>query len=343
MAYRVITTARTLFTAGPEELYNIFRTNDPLYFKPKSGATRGFNSDGIYEINSYLPIYHLISHPPSNFLKDISDVFKALLMTHLIDQTTNFFRRPHYTEECSEADFKQFIASVFLRQMRSFEFNAITLSKLEQRICPDLNNNPTENSNQSQYDSMKNMKTKRYGAAVYPVLCLLNHSCDPNAVPVRSLKYSKTSVVALKSLKRGDEICISYTPIFTMQEPEERLKYLYDRYNFYCTCDACNHMLSNKSRTNVAGYSHCDKCHRYLLTGQCPGCAQRDKNMPKIIADLQMQSENAEKMLTSRNFKDAEELLVNCLRMCENFSACFSLYIDLQFLYKRALVGLFNQ
>lgn len=339
MACRVVTAARILLSAGPEEIYNLFKSKDPLYFAPKSGATRGFNSSGIYEINSYLPIFHLIAHPQSKFLKDVSDVFKALLMTNLIDQTTNFFRRLHFTEDCCEVDFKNFVASLLLRHMRSFEFNAITMSKLEQKIAPDMNNNPTMNN-----DVMNSsMKPVRYGAAVYPVLCLLNHSCDPNAVPVRSLKYSKTSVIALKNLKVGDEICISYTPIFTSQDTQERLQYLLERYNFYCTCEACNHNLSNKNRTHIAGFSHCDKCHRYLLTGQCPSCLRRDKSMPKIIEQLQVQSEKAEQLINTLKFKEAEQLLSQCLQTCGEFSSCFGLYIDLQLLYKRALVGLFNQ
>lgn len=346
MAYRIVTAARTLFTAGVDQIYNIFKTKDPLYFlNEKSRAARGFNNVGVYEVNSYLPIFHLISHSPTNFIKDLSDVFKALLMTNLMEQTTNFFRRPTYTPQSSKEDFKDFVASLLLRHMRSFEFNAITLSKLESQICPDPNNNPTtlEVTSGQENSCGTNMKTIRYGAAVYPVLCLLNHSCDPNAVPVRSLKHAKTSVVALKNLKCGDEICISYTPIFTMQDTEERLKYLFDRYNFYCTCDACCHMWSNAKRTNIFGESHCDKCHRYLLTGQCPACAQRDKDMPQLLEQLRMQAGYAEKLMDAKKYKDAEQILSVCLNQCQDASSLFNLYIELQQLYKRALVGLFNQ
>ncbi|ODM95186.1 SET and MYND domain-containing protein 4 [Orchesella cincta] len=335
MQCRVVTAARVIFTVGPEELYRLYETKDPIYFSAKSGASRGYNKAGIYEVDSYLPIFHLIAHPPSKFVKDLSDTFKALLMTHVIEQTTDFFRKPKYSPNCNVEDFKDFVASVFLRHMRSFEFNAITLSKLHQPVYSDPNNNTNPN--------LANMKTLRYGAAVYPVLCLLNHSCDPNAVPVRSLRHARTSVVALKNLKRGDEICISYTPLFTLQDTPDRIKYLLDRYNFFCACDACNHCWSNANRTNSSGESHCDKCHRYLLSGQCPACMKRDICMPQIVESLRKQASQIEKLLEGQLFKEAEKLASECLEACEGFSSCFSLFIDLQFLYKRALVGLFNQ
>lgn len=110
MSLRGILAARLLFKIGPEELYKIFHTHNPTYFQsftensalePElSGGMRkkGCSENGVYTAKSYLPIFHLISHPSSDEMKAKSNTFKALILTNLIEECSEFFSRFRYTE-----------------------------------------------------------------------------------------------------------------------------------------------------------------------------------------------------------------------------------------------------
>eukprot|EP01126_Amoeba_proteus_P002318 TRINITY_DN1072_c0_g1_i17.p1 TRINITY_DN1072_c0_g1~~TRINITY_DN1072_c0_g1_i17.p1 ORF type:complete len:128 (+),score=20.63 TRINITY_DN1072_c0_g1_i17:54-386(+) len=74
----------------------------------------------------------------------------------------------------------------------------ITLQKLIELFSKFKSNN------YNIYDS--SMETVAIG--LYPILSLINHSCDPNSVPIfegRSVK-----LVCIRPIQPGDEITISY-------------------------------------------------------------------------------------------------------------------------------------
>jgi hypothetical protein len=66
----------------------------------------------------------------------------------------------------------------------------------------------------------------------------MNHSCDPNVVTVCGHPDHRVQVVALKEIKKGDEICISY--IDEHVDIRTRRKALYSKYMFICHCARCN-------------------------------------------------------------------------------------------------------
>ncbi|KAK9388618.1 hypothetical protein V1515DRAFT_578937 [Lipomyces mesembrius] len=83
--------------------------------------------------------------------------------------------------------------------------------------------------------SIANPSYDTVGMMFDPVISLINHSCDPNAV----LVFNKNVLLvrAVREIKEGEEILISYTDN-TMPMPY-RKEQLRTRYFFDCQCSAC--------------------------------------------------------------------------------------------------------
>lgn len=75
------------------------------------------------------------------------------------------------------------------------------------------------------------------GAGVYPTLAMFNHSCDPSIV--RFYVEDVVCVQAIKNIRKGEEVCENYGPIFFHSNREERQKQLKTQYWFECQCLAC--------------------------------------------------------------------------------------------------------
>jgi len=162
--------------------------------------------------SQYLTVYHLISHSDKlSIAERMSNTFRALMYTYLLEEKTDFLYE-------MEPELKSFIPQLILRFMESFPFNAI---------------------GQSQWDEER-QKPISYARAILPSISLCNHSCDPNAVPVTMTGSScKTAILAMKPLKPGDEIRISYKPIFYMQNHPDRFEFLKRSFYFECACEPC--------------------------------------------------------------------------------------------------------
>jgi len=80
------------------------------------------------------------------------------------------------------------------------------------------------------------------GTGLFAIHSSLNHSCRPNAEVVGGLRHVKDAqiqVVALKSIKKGDEITISYIDDLKHRDREDRHKELNGGYLFECACNRC--------------------------------------------------------------------------------------------------------
>ncbi|KAG5490852.1 hypothetical protein JKF63_00974 [Porcisia hertigi] len=76
------------------------------------------------------------------------------------------------------------------------------------------------------------------GQGIYTVGCLFNHSCDPNLCVKYSCANDETlSVMALRDIKTGEELTISY--IDTELPFSVRQQQLWEHYLFECGCPRC--------------------------------------------------------------------------------------------------------
>ncbi|XP_068236216.1 SET and MYND domain-containing protein 4-like [Palaemon carinicauda] len=76
------------------------------------------------------------------------------------------------------------------------------------------------------------------GAAIYPTNSLINHSCNPSALPYF---YGRHVVLrAARPIMEGEEITIGYCRGSYLQPLENRQIYLDNVYQFECACEACD-------------------------------------------------------------------------------------------------------
>ncbi len=115
---------------------------------------------------------------------------------------------------------------------------------------PDDNGEDQKDSGDSQGDDLDLLFTPLDGTAHYYTTCKMNHSCTPNVIVKYSYscsgggKYVRwgknfplaVSCCALKDIKAGEELCISY--INEDMDYEGRVKAL-ENYGFVCICEKC--------------------------------------------------------------------------------------------------------
>eukprot|EP00930_Biecheleria_cincta_P036158 TRINITY_DN24811_c0_g1_i1.p1 TRINITY_DN24811_c0_g1~~TRINITY_DN24811_c0_g1_i1.p1 ORF type:complete len:322 (-),score=71.71 TRINITY_DN24811_c0_g1_i1:22-987(-) len=74
--------------------------------------------------------------------------------------------------------------------------------------------------------------------AVFASTCMINHSCAPNAYQYWDTKKRRMLVHCMKTVKKGEEITISYIDVF--QKTQDRREALWNQYRFNCECPACS-------------------------------------------------------------------------------------------------------
>jgi len=79
------------------------------------------------------------------------------------------------------------------------------------------------------------------GAGLYELQSMINHSCEPNAEIKFKNNSSTLTLVALKEIKFGEEIYISYLDGCELSRSRHsRQKVLKENYLFACECERCN-------------------------------------------------------------------------------------------------------
>jgi len=80
-------------------------------------------------------------------------------------------------------------------------------------------------------------KSVYIGAACYPTLAMFNHSCDPSIIRFYIEDY--VCVQTIKNIRKGEEICENYGPIFFHSPKDDRIQRLKSQYWFDCRCIPC--------------------------------------------------------------------------------------------------------
>lgn len=104
------------------------------------------------------------------------------------------------------------------------------------RISKFNSHEVTEVSEEGPSLSSPKARRRRIGTCINPNLALINHSCDPNYGRVWC--HSGVLAFATRPIKKGQEICDSYSGVFSQSILEER-SLVHSRYHFRCQCVAC--------------------------------------------------------------------------------------------------------
>jgi hypothetical protein len=246
-----------------------------------------------------------------------------------LEDTSDFFTPFSETlkPEVLEA-FKNFVASLILHHIENIPYNAISLSKLksgEPRKIGKLD--PTE------------LEPETYGMAIFSLLSLCNHSCDPNSVPLRRPNNQTVSLIALKSIKAGEEVFISYAPLFTSMETEGRRRFLSQRYNFDCDCNACNNNWFVNLSEIMIGFN----TNKSSAPAPFTRSRRRERETKTEMRKLRDNLEDVNEVIRDGKYMEGIEALKPFLSfLTRNFSSQFPLTLFAQELLKRALVILVN-
>ena len=169
----------------------------------------GFNAGDVYNSSSYDCIHHLVT---STKLRDSQDLFEFTVLSCVlvkIMMASGFLK-----DVAASVDDLQLIGGVVLRQLQVIQCNAFRIIELTR---------PTK---------FDDPQPEPVGIGLYPTASLINHSCDPNA----DLNFYGDTVVvrAMRNISEGEEICISYGPMFYEVKQRLRHKQLKAVYFFNC-------------------------------------------------------------------------------------------------------------
>ncbi|XP_053501724.1 SET and MYND domain-containing protein 4 isoform X5 [Ictalurus furcatus] len=160
---------------------------------------------------------------------------------------------------------KSLLGATALRHMLQLQCNAqaVTAIKVQEDTCL-----PVQSS-----------KEVRIATALFPILSLLNHSCQPNTSISFSLGLSfsgscspvyfasgvTVKVRACRDIAAGQELLHCYGPHCSRMDVEKRQRLLLKQYFFHCQCDACKLELAER-RTLPLTFNglKCEKCGSFL-------------------------------------------------------------------------------
>lgn len=172
----------------------------------------GTNRHGIYSSTSYQPIYYLYDEK-INMAHDMLFVKcqLAFVLTKLLHQSERFFVDPSSGEPVTPSRYEMIqTGAVMLSHLIKFSFNPFEIKEF--RVEEPV------------------------GTGMFSAMSLINHSCNPST---KNFTLGRDMFIrALRPMKAGDEVTISYTIDFERKVKSDRAKEL-KKYNFTCTCEAC--------------------------------------------------------------------------------------------------------
>lgn len=140
-------------------------------------------------------------------------------------------------------DKKPLFTTRYLSSDSQMESNVATklksLSKSQQRQFLSLHNNfPGKNpfSGVCKTNALPCGPNSEIGG-IYPTICLINHSCLPNAHNNWNSDTECETIHAIRHIYEGEEITISYD---RGGPSDSRRSYLKDAFGFDCDCSACS-------------------------------------------------------------------------------------------------------
>ena len=210
----------------------------------EGGLSVGCDERGVYDSENYATMYHLVGHSQDRTPQDLwsRSVMAAFLVKCLQDHTSFF---PEVSDAgCGNGPRKDIccIGAHILRHLMMLPCNAHEVSEM------GIN---WQEPSQSQ--------TLEIGSAIYPVLSLINHSCDPSVV--RHSYADRCVVRAIRGIAAGEEICDNYGALYPVMDKASRHTHLQTQYYFTCCCHACTQdwpMYMDIPKDVVHFY--CDKC-----------------------------------------------------------------------------------
>jgi len=80
--------------------------------------------------------------------------------------------------------------------------------------------------------------------ALFPAICMINHSCTPNVEIAYTQGNYTASIVATRDIEEGEEVCHCYVSLEEMPGVLERREHLKRQHMFLCECRLCEEQMA---------------------------------------------------------------------------------------------------
>ncbi|KAK4025678.1 hypothetical protein OUZ56_014729 [Daphnia magna] len=199
---------RTILKAGKQKM---------SIEQAKSPACRS-SAGMLFDSADYGTVYSLVSNTAQ---RSEADLFRRTIMAVYL---TSFIQQG----DGQEPDVG--MATALLHLLQSYPCNAHEISHLAVPL-------PSEPCSQNQLLQLQQVRPCEVGAAIMPVVSLMNHSCNPNVVHV---SYGDVMVVrVIRRILQGEEIFDNYGYHYATHDRKERQLKLGQQYFFRCYCQPC--------------------------------------------------------------------------------------------------------
>jgi len=243
--------------------------------EPENMLDKGMTEEGVYS-DDYTCIFPMTVNMHKRLPEGLVDfgIFTVYLVKLLqnmgyFDSTTAKNPDMRYTKEMA------LIGTAIMKNLQVIQCNSHHISELW-------------NTNDFEDPSPKDI-----GAGIYTTATLINHNCDPNC----DLNFyaNKLHVIATRSIKAGEEICIDYGVVFYRNLLRWRRHALQFRYCFQCTCKACQ-----------KDWKHWRDLEREMPSFKCPNCGKVLDMSGKIVDKTSIKCTKCKDMV---NFKQIIDIL----------------------------------
>lgn len=109
----------------------------------------------------------------------------------------------------------------------------------------------------------------------------MNHSCRPNSLYFWDEEAKSLAIVALEHIAAGQDITISYLPMFNLETVGERRDLLQNLFPFECQCMACD--VESSDTTVFTQQRELRDLHMSLIDG----ASSQDKNIHSSSVDVE--------------------------------------------------------
>lgn len=258
-------------------------------------------TESLYDSCSYSSVYQLITNERQ---RSVADLFRRTIMAVYLSSIWQSLRGGEPREE-------HCVAAVFLQHLQNFPCNAHGISQL----CV-----PASGPGLGLGVSVSQAHLDEVGAAAFPCLSLINHSCDPNVV--RNCYGDVAVVTVIRTVARHDQILDNYGYHYATHSSQERSQRLRNQYYFHCRCVPCvDHwplydqiQTHTESREVMASSSlfqgDLEQFMRLSCGADVEDLAHMSRRFSRHIAVLDRHA-----VKPFRQYNDAQEALKQCLAL----------------------------
>ncbi|GFN78717.1 SET and MYND domain-containing protein 4 [Plakobranchus ocellatus] len=232
--------SRMILTAGLGVLDEMQEGTGELHV----ARNAGFNKEGVYQSNDYASAHSLVNHASLRTFQDLLNrtISAVYFLKHL--EFVGFFTQKNRKDISQHSSSGHGVdnSEDFLSSLRSDEQSLLKQKfNVGGHILRNIMMLPCNAHEVSEFslnfEAPAMSATVELAAAIYPVLSLINHSCDPSVV-----RHSFGNICvarAIRSIKAGEELKDNYGALYPTMDLATRQTNLQSQYFFTCQCEAC--------------------------------------------------------------------------------------------------------